>query len=368
VRGAAHIAGDAEQGVNRMTTTMSPAPRGAWQAARSGARMLLACAAALLACAVQAAATDVTIEPYPRAVPLQRYDNPLERGALPISVPDRGASGERVSRVRLPYEARVSMAQYRHAVDDSPLLIARHYAGQLQKQGFELLTVCETPCRSASGLADSSVYWKRELDLANKLEMRPFGDNGIYLIGHRADAVVAVRVGSWDSASASTVKIVQAPGIDRTPITQYIESQRAPVVSASLPPPPRPARVAASAGAAGGERGVQLVAPRDAAELIARSKGILVVQVTSFDTACGFCVRSNDVFDTLARDGGASAPKFIRITYQPWGAVSRDGFAQSYGVNGLPTFFTMKDGQLVRRRNGIATADELRKLLLEGVD
>jgi len=51
--------------------------------------MLLACAATLLVTAVQAAATDVTVEPYPRAVPLQRYDNPLERGALPISVPDR---------------------------------------------------------------------------------------------------------------------------------------------------------------------------------------------------------------------------------------------------------------------------------------
>ena len=72
-------------------------------------------------------------------------------------------------------------------------------------------------------------------------------------------------------------------------IVDWIRDDLAPVVSASLPPPPPPARVAASAG---GERGVQLIAPRDAAESIARSKGILVVQVTSFDTTCGFCVRS----------------------------------------------------------------------------
>jgi thiol-disulfide isomerase/thioredoxin len=113
---------------------------------------------------------------------------------------------------------------------------------------------------------------------------------------------------------------------------------------------------------------VQIVSARDATEVVARSKGYLVVQVSSFDTRCSFCGPSNDAFDALSRRPDAKGTKFVRVTYQPWTSMSQDAFAQSYGVNGLPTFFTMKDGQLVRRQNGIAQPDELHRLLLEGLD
>lgn len=315
-------------------------------------------AAAMLCCAFAAHAQSVELRPYPRAQELGRYDNPLEAGALPISPPER-TQGKNESRWRLPYEGRVAMQQFKHPADDSPLLIARHYAGQLREQGFELVTICEIPCAMRADSPDASVYWFHELDLAKKLQYNFFGDRGMYLIAHRADAVTAVRVGASHGGYASVVKTVSAAQLDRAPLLAYVEQQKAPAANAPLPPPP--GRTAAQVP------GIQSVAPAELGAWVRQSKGWVVVQLSSYDPGCGYCVRSNPAFNALAAAEATQGLSFARVAFQPWKSVGQNDFAKQFGVGGIPAYFTFKDGQLMRRQDGIADEATLRRSLLEGL-
>lgn len=329
------------------------------------------CAAALLLSGIAGAQAAVAeLQPYPRAKQLGRYDNPLEAGALPISPPERAQGGNRSSRWRLPYEASVTMTQYRHEADDSPLLVARHYAGQLRDQGFELVTICDFPCKAPDGAEDASVYWFHELDLAKKLTWQAFGDRGMYLIAHRADAVVAVRVGTVYGGYASTVKTISAPNLDRGPLLAYVERQRAPVADAPLPSPPGRSAAAppvpASAAAATSPF-VKEVAPAELSAWLRKTKGWVVLQLSSYDAGCIYCVRANPAFNALAQSGQSKGFSFVRVSFQPWTSVSRNDFVAQYAVPGLPIFFTFQDGQLVRRHQGNADEATLRQALLDGL-
>lgn len=304
-----------------------------------------------------AQAQSVELRPYPRAQELGRYDNPLEAGALPISPPER-ANGKKQSRWRLPYEGKVAMQQYKHPADDSPLLIARHYGAQLQEQGFELVTICDIPC-GRPGSPDASVYWFHELDLAKRLQYSAFGDRGMYLIGHRADAVVAVRVGASSGGYASVVKTVSTAQLDRAPLLAYVEQQKAPAADAPLPPPP--GRAPANAP------GIESVAPAELSAWVRQSKGWVVVQLSSHDPGCGFCVRSNPAFNALAAAQADAGTRFARVAFQPWRTVGDNDFVRQFGVGGIPAYFTFKDGQLMRRHDGIADEATLRRSLLEGL-
>ncbi|MEO6277637.1 thioredoxin family protein [Roseateles sp.] len=331
---------------------------------------LLAASLCLLCMAGAQAAVD-ELRPYPRAELMGRYDNPLEAGALPISPPQRSATNSnRTSRWRLPYEGTVAMVQYKHKADDSPLLIARHYAGQLKEQGFELVTICEIPCAAPDGAADASVYWFHELDLAKKLGYNFFGDRGMYLIGHRADAIVAIRVGTAYQGYASTIKTVSAPGLDRGPLLAYVAAQRAPVADAPLPAPP--GRVAAPppapASAATGAPFVKDIAPGELSAWLRKTKGWVVVQLSSYDPNCTYCIPANPPFNALAQAEAAKGGiTFVRVAFQPWTSMSNNDFVTQYGVGGLPTVFTFQDGQLMRRQMGKADEATLRKALLDGL-
>ncbi|WP_457417794.1 thioredoxin domain-containing protein [Roseateles sp. P5_E7] len=324
-------------------------------------------AAILLLGAAIAQAQTAELRPYPRAQELGRYDNPLEAGALPISPPER-AKGKNESRWRLPYEGKVSMLQFKHPADDSPLLIARHYAGQLREQGFELITICDIPCAGRTDSPDASVYWFHELDLAKRLQYNFFGDRGLYLIGHRADAVVAVRVGASYGGYASVVKTIAAAQLDRAPLLAYVEQQRARAADAPLPPPPgRNSAAAAPPAAAASSPGVQSVTPAALSAWVRDSKGWVVVQLSSYDPNCGYCVRSNPAFNALAAAEAPNGVAFARVAFQPWTSVSQNDFVTQFGVSGLPSYFTFKDGQLMRRQSGIADEATLRRTLLDGL-
>ena len=167
--------------------------------------------------AVSTAGAEVAIEPFPGAIEVGRTFGALEQGTLPISPPDRSdTSDDRISHVGLPYRGHVQLLQYRHAPDESPLLIERHYVEQLRAQGFALLTVCEAPCRTASGLEDENAWWARELDPAHQLGTRAFGDRGAYLIAYRRNAVVAgvAAIGRADRERALLERAERAADFD----------------------------------------------------------------------------------------------------------------------------------------------------------
>lgn len=112
---------------------------------------------------------------------------------------------------------------------------------------------------------------------------------------------------------------------------------------------------------------IPVIDSHQVAEKIRGSKGLLVVQLTSFETSCSFCIRSNPVFEDLADAPENIKVKFVRVAYRPWGQMADDAFAQTFGYTGLPIFATYKDGRLVRQRGGSAEKSELQKILLTGL-
>lgn len=104
-------------------------------------------------------------------------------------------------------------------------------------------------------------------------------------------------------------------------------------------------------------------------EFMAQSKGVVVLMLSSFETQCAFCMRANPLFETLAKRpvAGEAKARFVRVMYRPWTSVTADAFGEKNKVNGLPVFITYKDGEPVRRTNGIAEVTELERLLLGGV-
>ncbi|MBI3285506.1 MAG: thioredoxin family protein [Burkholderiales bacterium] len=111
---------------------------------------------------------------------------------------------------------------------------------------------------------------------------------------------------------------------------------------------------------------VEMLAASDLASRLSASKGFVTVQISSFDPGCPHCVQVNPKFDELAtRNKGKST--FWRVMWQPWASFTQDAFSKAYGVNGLPTSFTFKNGQLVRRSLGNLSVEELEKQLLRGL-
>ncbi len=112
---------------------------------------------------------------------------------------------------------------------------------------------------------------------------------------------------------------------------------------------------------------IPLVDRRQVADKVASSKGVVVVQLTSFDTTCTFCMRANPVFEELARANVDPNVSFLRVDYLPWTGVGSDPFARSVGNTGLPVYLTYQDGRQVRVKPGHWDGAELRKVLLDGL-
>lgn len=325
----------------------------------------------LLAAAVLTAATllpamaqtPAPLNAFPRASEYTRHINPLEQGTLPISPPLR-AGGERKSQWRLPYEGAVTILQYDHKNDDSPLLIARHYAGELKARGFELLTVCEMPCAAPDGTADSSQAWRGEFDMVGKkLDLYRFGSRGLYFMGYKADAVAAVRVGQFGDHPVSTVKLVQSGSLDLGPLRAWIAQQKAPAQSAALPAPPQ--ATPASLPPAGPPKIVDVAPDALLAWLEQHESQRVVVQFTSFDAQCGHCAKANPVFAALSSRAENESTVFVRTSWQPWQTVSQSPLAQRLSITGLPTYVRFDAGKLVKRVNGNWDEATLKRELLD---
>lgn len=113
---------------------------------------------------------------------------------------------------------------------------------------------------------------------------------------------------------------------------------------------------------------IPLIRSRDIAREIQGSKGLLVVQLTSFETSCSFCIRSNPVFEEVAKDPANAKVRFLRVAYLPWTQMGSDAFAQTFAYSGLPIYAVYKDGNFIRKHGGHAEQMELQQLLFSGLE
>jgi thiol-disulfide isomerase/thioredoxin len=320
------------------------------------------------------------LQDYPRSKLAKTFYNPFDRAVIPLSTPKAGATS---TRYQVPIEGKVTMRQYFHEADDSPLLIMRYYDAALAQQGFERVILCNNaPCVPSSGGA----YYLKMLDPSRSMDSNYFPGDPLVMIAYKADAIAFVAVGrNVNHPITSFIKLVEGnitdrPALDKWQASLHPSLPPAPVVPAQVVTPAKPYYPPAVSGeqghgamadheshaASAGERTVQAVDPRQFEHMIANQKGIVVVQFTSSDQGCPPCVKSNPRFDTLAQVKGDQA-HFWRLEWRPYGAIYDDPLAVQYGIRMVPTFITFKDGKPVRQHAGNNSVVDLDDKLLKGL-
>jgi hypothetical protein len=95
---------------------------------------------------------------------------------------------------------------------------------------------------------------------------------------------------------------------------------------------------------------VDVVAP-EAIESYIKEHPDVVVQFTSPDPYCSFCISSFAPFDEAALTHGRLA-KFVRVQWSPWQAFP-EGIQKTYQVNAVPAQYAFRDGQIVGKYHGL---------------
>lgn len=103
---------------------------------------------------------------------------------------------------------------------------------------------------------------------------------------------------------------------------------------------------------------IQTLKLREAIERLPKTKGRVVLQLTSTDAKCPYCVRANPVLDGIAARRAKDAT-YWRVDYQPWTSVTQDADAMAAGVKGLPVIIVFVDGQETHRVSGHYAEAEL---------
>ena len=99
--------------------------------------------------------------------------------------------------------------------------------------------------------------------------------------------------------------------------------------------------------------------------ILRSEKAIIVLQLTSFDPNCRFCINANRVFEVLAAKH-ASRGRFIRVHYEPWSNVPATSIMAEYNVPGVPAFIVFHGGKERRRILGHRPESTLEGLLFDG--
>lgn len=289
---------------------------------------------------------------YPNAELERRIDNPYAKTVTPISLPKLQSFK---ADYNLYAEGKVTMLQFMHKTDDSPLLIQQHYEAWLASNGFERLLVCAAPCKKAK----SSMYWMPSIDPDSRLDSNHFPHDQTVVVGLKSNAVVFVAVGRDNYGNTvmpytSFVKVIDGRVTDNSAWKKL-------TTPATLPPPVEPSQPAAGAPSMSG---VQAISAENALKYVREAKGVTFVQVSSYDRNCGYCIRGNPGYEDLSKRYAGKAV-FLQITAQPWPDALKNEFARSYGISSVPATLVFRDGQLKRQHVGAATADELDQKLVK---
>lgn len=296
---------------------------------------------------------------YPRAQLRKEFVNPFDTVVMPLTQPALSAT---TTRYAVPMEGKVTMLQYSHEVDDSPLLIQRHYDALLAQQGFERAMACSSPCPVQS----APVYWMKMLDPNIKADSNYFPDAPVVLIGYKANAMVFVAIGKNVNVPYTTfVKLVEGNITNRADLDAWLATFKAvappaPKTAALVAPPP----VAPIAGIPTVMSDVvENIAPARLQNAVTQTKGRLFVMLSSKEAKCPFCVRANPVFATLANKR-ADTGRFVMVTWEPWPKAFEHEFVKAKGIGGLPAYLAFMDGAYVGRVDGNVPLNELEQKLI----
>lgn len=90
--------------------------------------------------------------------------------------------------------------------------------------------------------------------------------------------------------------------------------------------------------------------PPEAIESYLKNHSDVVVQFTSPDPNCSFCIASFAPFNEAALAHGRLA-KFVRVQWSPWQAIP-EKIQELYQVNAVPVQYAVRNGRVVGRYVG----------------
>jgi virginiamycin B lyase len=130
------------------------------------------------------------------------------------------------------------------------------------------------------------------------------------------------------------------------------------------------ARVAATADArearneAGSSRGapIETISPDQVDAIVAATSGRVVVQYSSDDPNCGYCVLGNRHYAALVATGEPQV-KYLRVLYEPWTSVKQSAQAAHMHLLGLPTIVAFDKGKETSRFEGDAAPEVMKSKL-----
>lgn len=88
-------------------------------------------------------------------------------------------------------------------------------------------------------------------------------------------------------------------------------------------------------------------------ETIENSIGHLLVHFTSYDTNCGYCIKSNPYIEDVMQSYKGRL-KVARISWEPWRSYAKQSksIKKEYWIRGIPMVVLYKDGEELWRGTG----------------
>jgi virginiamycin B lyase len=153
-------------------------------------------------------------------------------------------------------------------------------------------------------------------------------------------------------------------GGDRLVLVEDAQAPQAARTAAVAPVAASPWPVAAPAAPAGGAQ-PPFIAMRlsEAIERLPRTQGRVVLQLTSNDPNCPFCVQHNPVVDRIAARH-VEAAQYWRVHYDPWTDVGNDANVRAAGIAGLPALIVFDAGQETGRLVGFHDEAQTQALIV----
>lgn len=106
--------------------------------------------------------------------------------------------------------------------------------------------------------------------------------------------------------------------------------------------------------------GLRNVTDTELDRAIAGTPGLLVVHVTSDDSACTYCIRANPVFEQFAA-ANARRAAIVRVSRKPWTSVLQVPAIAKLQLGAAPTTLVYRDGKLLREVPGALPLDKLQR-------
>lgn len=154
---------------------------------------------------------------YPRSELKEEFFNPMDYTVvMPLSPAEAGTV-----RFRVGMTGKISIKQYEHARNESPLLIMQYYSDAFAQRGFERVSLCHAKFCELGG----TYTWIDFLDPQRTARVS-VPHTPLALVAYKSDAMAFITVGEEGVGYRSLIKLVEGRYKNPEELNRWIESLR----------------------------------------------------------------------------------------------------------------------------------------------